>query len=64
MSFLSLLQLTLYIVIEGIKVAGTVIGDGVSNFLTNYKEVGITIGAFSALALGIYTARLAICVSF
>ena len=50
--------------LEGIRTAGTVIGDGFSNFITNYKEVGTTIGAVSLLALGVYAARFAARLTF
>ena len=44
-------------VLEGIKLAGRTVGDGVSEFLSDPQKMMATVGIFSGVALGIYAAR-------
>lgn len=62
--FLSLpLSLTLFysfihtIVLEGIRLAGKTVGDGVSEFLSDPQRMLATVGVISGVALGVYAAR-------
>ncbi len=43
--------------LEGIQTAGSVIGQGFSNYIRDYKEVGTTVAAITALAIGVYAAK-------
>lgn len=44
-------------VMEGIKTAGTVIGEGAQAMLTDWNKVVTAVGGLSLLALGIYSAK-------
>ena len=44
-------------VLEAIRTAGTMIGDGVTDFLQDKTKVTATIGVVTGLALGVYAAR-------
>ena len=46
-----------WLVMEGIKTAGTVIGDGFNSYISDTKAIGTTVAALSALALGVYAAK-------
>lgn len=51
-------------VLEGIREAGAVVGDGVTKFLSDGKKVATTVGVITAIAAGIYGARMASNVGF
>eukprot|EP00035_Acanthoeca_spectabilis_P021059 m.436109 g.436109 ORF g.436109 m.436109 type:complete len:579 (+) comp17935_c0_seq1:54-1790(+) len=44
--------------LEGIREAGKVIGDGVQSFLTDTTKVATTVGIITAIAAGVYGARM------
>uniref|UniRef100_A0A182VRK3 AAA+ ATPase domain-containing protein n=1 Tax=Anopheles minimus TaxID=112268 RepID=A0A182VRK3_9DIPT len=44
-------------VMEGIKTAGSVLGQGATALLTDWNKVVTTVGGLSLLALGVYTAK-------
>jgi ATPase family AAA domain-containing protein 3A/B len=50
-------------VMEGIREAGTVVGDGVASFLTDTTKVATTVGVITAIAAGVYGARMGASVS-
>ena len=50
-------MLMCWLVMEGIKTAGTVIGDGFNSYISDTKAIGTTVAALSALALGVYAAK-------
>jgi ATPase family AAA domain-containing protein 3A/B len=43
---------------EGIQESGRILGDGLRAFGGDWSRIGTTIGAFSLLALGVYSARV------
>jgi ATPase family AAA domain-containing protein 3A/B len=43
--------------IEAVREAGKVVGDGVSDYLSDQKKMLATVGVVSALALGVYSMR-------
>lgn len=44
-------------VLEGIKLAGTTVGDGLSAYLSDGEKIAATVGVVTALALGVYSTR-------
>ena len=50
--------------LEGIREASTVIGEGISAYLSDGKKVATTVGVITAIAGGIYGARMASNIGF
>ncbi|XP_019852447.1 PREDICTED: ATPase family AAA domain-containing protein 3-like, partial [Amphimedon queenslandica] len=44
-------------VLESVKTAGAIIGDGVSNFITNWDKMTATAAGITLIAIGVYAAR-------
>ncbi len=51
-------EYTLLIVFCTHRAAGTLIGEGVSNFVTDWDKVSATAAGLTLVAVGIYTARM------
>ena len=44
-------------VLDGIREAGTILGQGMKDYISDYEKLGNTALVFTAIALGIYTAK-------
>uniref|UniRef100_A0A7S3PKT3 AAA+ ATPase domain-containing protein n=1 Tax=Aplanochytrium stocchinoi TaxID=215587 RepID=A0A7S3PKT3_9STRA len=45
-------------VLEGIREAGSIIGQGFKDYITDTQKLTTTVGVLSAIALGVYTAKM------